>query len=166
MQGMNRGGAFGSWTVHNHYQNCNNGPDSKKPAFWDNAEGAANLLKWRGALGLSMPVDMTMSAYGNEYCPTGCVNDCAAFKLGNLYTCGSQKGIGWQGYNGGTTKAAGPNPFCPLGSVARRGETTMTWCGEPTTTTTTPPPPPADDEAAAAGDPHITTNTGQRFDLQ
>merc|ERR1719183_3443108 len=34
LQGVNRGGAFGSWQVHNHMQNCNNGPDSQKPSFF------------------------------------------------------------------------------------------------------------------------------------
>jgi len=178
-QGKTYGGAFGSSIVlasGSALQNCKNGPDSKKPAVFDNSAGKESLLKWKRNIGMSFPSDLTMTAYMNEYCPAGCVNDCAVFNMGNFYTCGSLIKHPSQYYNHQVPSPASrvPNPKCPLGSIFRRGESTATWCGEPTTTTTTPPPPPveepvdepAGDEADATGDPHMTTNTGQRFDLQ
>jgi hypothetical protein len=172
IQGLNRGGAFGSWQVHNHMQNCNNGPDSKSPTFFSSdAEWVQQNI---GTLSSGIN-DATQTAYGQEWCPANCVNDCAMFKNGQFLACGmtdpAQK---WAGYNGANTNI-GPNPMCQIGVMKTFYTSSYTWCGEPTTTTTTtPPPPPVEepvdepdgDEAGAIGDPHMTSNTGRHFDLE
>jgi hypothetical protein len=173
--GRNIGGAYGSspigkWGVQTQ-QNCLNGPDSDKPGFF-----SVDVAWVTEHFAISAPWDITQTGYQHEFCPADCVNDCAMFKNGLFKACGSTAGLGWTGYNGATTNAVGPNPKCPLGKMHRdRGIASFTWCGEPTTTTTTTPPPPpveepvdeeADDEAGAEGDPHMTTDTGRRFDLE
>jgi len=179
VQGMNRGGAIGSLSFHDCYQNCFNGPDSHKPAI------TSSDPAWIAQNNIQMgQIDPSQTFYQNEFCPAECVNDCATFKLGQFLGCGSTMGTGWAGYNGATTRDGGPNPMCSVGVMAastqfgRTGQTSYTWCGEPTTTTTTTPPPPppppveepvdepADDVADAVGDPHLTSNTGRQFDLE
>jgi len=78
-----------------------------------------------------------MGGWFNEFCPVGCEDDCAAFKLGNFAGCGVNEGLGYSGYNGATTNAVGPNPACQENNVVGAGQMAFLWCGKPTTTTTT-----------------------------
>jgi hypothetical protein len=167
-QGMNRGGAIGSFSFHDCYMNCFNGPDSDKPAITssDPAWPAQNKINMQG-------IDPSQTFYQNEFCPADCVNDCAFFKLGQFLGCGFiPPPI--------MSTSGRPSAYCPVGKIGALqqygavGASSWTWCGEPTTTTTTtpppPPPPPIEEpvdgnEAAAEGDPHLTSSTGSHKDL-
>lgn len=71
--------------------------------------------------------------WGNEFCPKGCVNDCAEFKLGGFLSCGYEPHggqSGWAGYDGARNRDSGPNKQCPQNVVRGTGASAWTWCGE------------------------------------
>lgn len=155
---------------------CLNSESATKPAYWPPVPDEIKT-----AMRPKVGAEWGLEAYGKEYCPDDCVNDCAAFKFGNFLWCGDtdprKSGI----YDGSPSNN-GPNRKCQVDEVTWMGAMiTTTWCGERTTTTTAPPVDEKEaleeikesddlsdegDEAAAEADPHIRTNKGKRFDLQ
>jgi hypothetical protein len=99
------------------------------PSTWSNEEKELRQIAYTGRPHAGLVGDGT--GWGNEFCPKGCVNDCAEFKLGSFITCGMNLGYGWSGYNGGSTNAVGPNNHCPQNVVFGTGHTAYTWCGDP-----------------------------------
>lgn len=98
------------------------------PTTWSNEEKEQRQIAYTGRPHAGLVGDG--HGWGNEFCPEGCVNDCAEFKLGAFMTCGMNLGRGWSGYNGGTTNAVGPNYHCPQNVVFGTGHMAYTWCGE------------------------------------
>jgi len=171
------------------FMNCLGSENASKPTFWSQ-NGAVDKMPYpnyatNGQVYPRFPFPWLkqmekyhLTAYGHEYCPAGCENDCAYFKFGNFLQCGVT-GMKWNGYNNEWAPGSGPNKNCREGIVQGRTLTSYHWCGATTTTTTTTltttPPfddgiagdipttttqpvevtsPPADD-AQAVGDPHI-----------
>lgn len=186
-QGVRKGGQVGVLAAGG-YMNCLGSENASKPSFWSQ-NGAVEKAPFpnyatNGQVYPKFAVPrynagyiskFSMTAYGHEYCPTSCVNDCAFFRYGNFEQCGSTGA--YHGYNGGRA-ADGPNKNCLLGTVQGRMFDSYHWCGTTTTTTTTSTttqpiddgmgdPTPEDDtpleitspsdDAQAVGDPHIRT---------
>jgi len=172
--------------------NCLGSENATKPYLWSEASDKWTKDPLRGTgrwANKKVPTlrkheeAYSMTPYGYEYCPIGCVNDCAYFKYGNLHQCGTTS-AGWNGYDGKSSPSVGSNKRCNVDHVTYwNAVQTAVWCGEPTTTTTTtppPPPPPAPepeeppaaepqevgDDADAVGDPHLRTNSNQFYDME
>jgi len=177
------GSAAGATTLHpaGGVLKCLGNENATKPKFWSPVPDELDQVM-RPKAGAKFG----MEAYGREYCPDDCVDDCAAFKWGNFLWCGSTGGAGAVIYDR-QNENNGPNRQCDIGDINWIGaQVTTTWCGPRTTTTPEPPvaeedvdidladpgepddnhPNGGGDEAEAVGDPHIRTKSGKRFDLQ
>jgi len=118
--------------------NCFGSENSSKPLFWDKFTTMEEKTKYNFD---RRPECDDMGARFHEFCPVGCEDDCATFKFGNFYGCGSQEpkgvGYGFTGYNGVGDRSVGPNRLCQENNVVGDAYLSFLWCGKPTTTTTT-----------------------------
>merc|ERR1719478_1847758 len=158
MEGINMGRAHKPGTNNlGGWIDCRNSENATKKPFWsetDNVDLVKKMMETKpNGRGGYWPTQNYQGSgtmnMGHEFCPPGCVNDCVAFKWGNVNHCGATgHGLGWGGYDGAKTNEKGPNKLCPLGKVFNNnGYYSQTWCGDPaeaatnckcvTTTTTT-----------------------------
>jgi hypothetical protein len=120
--------------THGGFVKCLGSENATKKPFWDgqiwtNEEKEQRQIAYTGRPHAGLVGDG--HGWGNEFCPEGCVNDCAEYKLGSFISCGMNLGRGCSGYNGGSTNAVGPNAHCPQNVVFGTGHSAFTWCGEP-----------------------------------
>lgn len=114
---------------------CLNSENSSKPFQWAGKLPTLDFYKTNGLMTWVGHERADLNGFGNEYCPDDCVDDCASFKWGSFDTCGATGANKWEGYNGGASKAVGPNPMCREGVVTvSNGMVSRMWCG--------PKPPP------------------------
>merc|ERR1712048_889211 len=135
--GRNIGGTIGV-SRRGDWLNCLNSENSTKPPFWPKID--PGFMAFNGLGGVLSQQGESMEAYGHEFCPPQCVNDCAFFKYGHFNGCGVSTGRGFYGYNSGTTNAVGPNPNCGTDYIKKDRNINMCsylWCGDTTTTSTT-----------------------------
>jgi len=126
---------------------CSGSENSTKTPFWVKVKATIMTTARKDELGIHWGCnddgackDWNSGGYagdgqgwGNEYCPKGCVNDCASFSSGGFASCGFTPNPGQSGagmYSGAKSNAVGPNPHCPLNAVYGTGQSAYTWCGE------------------------------------